>query len=93
MSSRSLVGSFILLLSLLLLRRIRAETEVYLAPRLKWKRIFFLQFQLIASASSSKCASIFFFEDDGVGCVYSFVTSAIPVAKNPIWKEMAADTS
>jgi hypothetical protein len=35
----------------------------------------------------------FFFEDDGVGCVYNFVTSAIPVAKNPIWKEMAADTS
>jgi hypothetical protein len=66
MSSRSLVGSFILLLSLLLLRRIRAETEVYLAPRLKWKRHFFSQFQLIASASPSKCASIFFLKMMGL---------------------------
>jgi hypothetical protein len=34
----------------------------------------------------------FVFEDVGVGCVYNFITQAIPVAKNPIRKKMASDT-
>jgi hypothetical protein len=34
----------------------------------------------------------FVFKDVGVGCVYSFITQAVPVAKNPIRMEMASDT-
>jgi hypothetical protein len=32
----------------------------------------------------------FVFEDVGVGCVYNFLTQTIPLAKDPIWKEMAS---
>jgi hypothetical protein len=31
-------------------------------------------------------------KDVELGCVYNFVTQAVPVAKNPIRKEMAFDT-
>jgi hypothetical protein len=79
-----------------LLRKIEAETKVYLVPRSKRKRKdvfhYFNLFQLIASASSSKMCIKFVFEDVGVGCVYNFVIQAIPIAKNPIRKEMASDT-
>jgi hypothetical protein len=34
----------------------------------------------------------FVFEDVGVRCVYNFLTQTIPLAKDPIWKEMASDT-
>jgi hypothetical protein len=34
----------------------------------------------------------FVFKDVGDGCVYNFVTQAVPVAKNPIRKEKCSDT-
>jgi hypothetical protein len=64
-----------------LLRKIEAETKVYLVPRSKRKRKdffhYFNLFQLIASASSSKMCIKFVFEDVGVK-ILNFQSSRCP---------------